>query len=114
MLDHQTVVGGQVRLALGSVDNQEFGLLSRRGRQLDMGREGSNMGREGSTAQTHYAAIGDSLYNLGMTEGYLTHNIGCAVDALLPLVSLHVYHHVHHGVAGQVGVWLDGGYCTGY
>ena len=57
MLDHQAVVGGQVRLALGSVYNQEFGLLSRRGRQLDMGREGS-------TAHTHYAAIGDSLYTL--------------------------------------------------
>ena len=72
------------------------------------------MGREGSTAHTHYAAVGYPLYNLGRTEGYLTHGIGCAVDALLPLVSLHVYHHVHHGVAGQVGVWLDGCNGTGY
>ena len=60
------------------------------------------------------SAIRFILYNLGRTEGYLTHNIWCAVDALLPLVSLHVYHHVHHGVAGQVGVWLNGGYGTGY
>ena len=101
MFDHQAVVGGQIRLALGTVDDKELRFLSRRRRQL-------HVSREGRSAQTYDSAVRYPLYDFGRRQGYIPDDVRCTVYGFLPLVTFHVYDHVHHRIARQVGVWLDG------
>ena len=66
------------------------------------------MSRERRSSQTYDSAVRYPLYNLGRRQGYLPDDVRCTVYGLLPLVTFHVDDHVHHRIARQIGVWLDG------
>ena len=99
-LPHDAVVAGQVRLALGTVENQAFGLLV-------LGRGEFHVGREGGAAQTDYAGLLDLLDDLFGGIGNLADDAVAPVDVFHPLIALDRDLDVRDHVAGDVGPRSD-------
>ena len=81
MLHHHTVVAGEVRLALGGVDDEVLGFLA-------LGDAVFDVRGEGGAAETHDAhllELGNDLFRL---QRAFALDVGRAVDGLHPLVAL--------------------------
>ena len=81
MLHHDTVVGGEVRLALGGIDDEVLGFLALGDAVFDVGREGGTT----KTDDTHLFEFGNNLLRL---KGAFAFDIGSTVDGFHPFVSL--------------------------
>ena len=97
------MIGGKVRFALHSVDNQKFGFLTGRYRQL-------HVRGEGRTAHADDAGRLDPVENLFGFERAFAHQIGRKIDFRHPLVAfaLDRNHHLTHPL--PVGLQVDGRY----
>ena len=81
MLHHDAVVGGEVGLALGGVDDEVLGLLA-------FGDAVFDMRGEGGAAEADDAHLLELGHDGGGLEGALALDVGRAVDGLHPLVAL--------------------------
>ena len=101
LFEHRAMIGGKVRFALHSVDNQEFGFLTGRYRQL-------HVRGEGRTAHADDAGRLDPVENLFGFERAFAHQIGRKIDFRHPLVAfaLDRNHHLTHPL--PVGLQVDG------
>ena len=101
MLHHQTEVGGDVRLALYSIDDDTLGLGCRRRCEFD---EGGETG----TSHTDDTCSLDAVYNLLGSEFRMVLDglqlIG-AVDGLFPFITFHINN--NHGLA--IACSINGG-----
>ena len=100
LLEHQTVVAGQIGLTLHTVDYQRVAHLALGHRQLDVRRERG-------AAHAHEAHLADLLDDIGRLKGYLTFDVGRAIDALEPFVALHFDDDGHLSVSVAVDEILD-------
>ena len=91
-LDHDAVVRCEVRLTLGSVENEALSNLSRRRAKL-------HMRREGSTSESYDTIEFDLLENGLVILRNLCHESIGKVDAFSPLVALDVDLDMSHVVA---------------
>ena len=106
LLHHQTIVGGDIRLALHSIDNHTFGLGGWWWAQLDEGGEAG-------TAHTRDACLLDAIDNLVGREFWVKVELfqrGASVNALLPFVALDI--NDNGGLAIACGI--DGGVNLGH
>ena len=100
-LDHDAVVAGQERFALGAVENQAFRHLAGRRAELDVGRESR-------TAQTYDTGGLDLVQDGGLVVGDGGHELLAAVDRGIPFIAFDGDLHVHDGIAGEVLARGDG------
>ena len=94
-LEHDAIVGSQIRLALCSVQYEALGLLARRGAKLDMGREGCS-------AETYNSVELDFLKDSLDVFRNLSDKLVRKINAISPLVSFNIYLHMHHVVSGNI------------
>ena len=95
MVEHQTVVAGEVGFAFHAVEQQEFGLGI-------LGRHELYMRGEAGTAHTDNTHILDPLNDSGAVQGDFAFDFGAAVDAFFPFVALHIYKDGGFGIVRSV------------
>ena len=104
-LEHDAIVRSKIRLTLRSVKDKAISLLAWRRTKL-------HMCRECRTAESHDTVHLDLLKNLLVVLWDRCHESVCEVNALCPLVTLHIDLDVSHIVTGEVLARSDRLHCT--
>ena len=102
-LEHQTMVGSEVRLALHSIHDDSLGLRARRGHEL-------HACGEGGTAHTYNAggldAVDDFLSG-DVAEILHGHEFVRAVDGLQPFIAFDIHDDGHAACAARIEHGID-------